>query len=304
MPEQFPSPEQIAKTESIMTEEEKELSEIRELTSQDRGEFSIVSPKETDSLQTDSWKSYLDRKKLLGAWLPPQESPYTKFIKTKTINSVEFIGSKIKPRYSGGEIKSEQELDNLINGGQLEQGTAVILDSGGAHSVAMAAKLAERGFQPVVMFDSTPHSKGLNHSEQELATLLYFAEQMNKLKQEGKIKPDAPPVFILDTHRDGMDVSLGKDKTIVKNTYTYSESDFPSPEELQKLGIKKLIYLNEGDQRGEIRPDFQSTDRLAKDVKPIVAKWTQAGIKIVYTGISPWEHHGNDFRFSRFHDDF
>lgn len=304
MPEQFPSPEEVAKTESIMTEEDKELSEIRELTSQDRGEFSIVSPKETDSLQTDSWKSYLDRKKLLGAWLPPQESPYAKFVKTKTINSVEFIGSRIKPRYSGGEIKSEQELDNLINGGQLEQGTAVILDSGGTHSVAMAAKLAERGFQPVVMFDSIPHSKGLNHSEQELATLLYFAEQMNKLKQEGKIKPDAPPVFILDTHRDDMDTSFGKDKTSVRNTYIYNESDFPSPEELQKLGIKKLIYLNEGDQRGEVRSDFQSTDRLAKDVKPIVAKWTQAGIKIVYTGISPWEHHDNDFRFVRFHDDF
>jgi hypothetical protein len=26
-----------------------------------------------------------------------------------------------------------------------------------------------------------------------------------------------------------------------------------------------------------------------KDLKPIVAKWMQAGIKIVYTGISPWE---------------
>lgn len=154
------------------------------------------------------------------------------------------------------------------------------------------------------MFDSIPHSKGLNRSEQELATLLYFAEQMNKLKQEGKIKPDAPPVFILDTHRDDMYTSFGKDKTKVRNTYTYNESDFPSPEELQKPGVKKIIYLNEGDQRGEVRPDFQSTDRLAKDVKPIAAKWTQAGIKIVYTGISPWKHHDNDFKFSRFHDDF
>lgn len=295
MPEEFPSPEKTAKAEIVITDEERELSEIREITLEDTGEFGIVSPQEMDSSGADTWKSYLDRKKLLDAWFPPQESPYPKFVKTKTINSVEFIGSRIKPRYSGREIKSEQELDNLINGGQLEQGTAVILDSGGAHSVAMAAKLAERGFQPVVMFDSIPHSKGLNRSEQELATLLYFAEQMNKLKQEGKIKPDAPPVFILDAHRNDMDVFFGKDKTIVKNTYTYGENDFPSAEELQRLGVKKIIYLNEGDQRGEVRPDFQSTDRLAKDVKPIVAKWTQAGIKIVYTSISPWEHHDNEF---------
>lgn len=288
MSEKFPSSDEIAKAESMITDEERELSEIRETTLGDKGNFSIVSSQETDSSGADTWKTYLDRKKLLEAWSPSQDSPYNKFIKTKTVNSVGSVGERIKPRYSGGEIKSERELENLIKGGQLEKGTAVILDSGGAHSVAMAAKLAERGFQPVVMFDSIPHSKGLNHSEQELATLLYFAEQMNKLKQEGKIKPDAPPVFILDTHRNDMDTSFGKDKTIVRNTYTYNESDFPSSEELQKLGIKKLIYLNEGDQRGEIRSDFQSTDRLAKDVKLIVAKWTQAGIKIVYTGISPW----------------
>ena len=289
MPEKFPAPEEIAKAESMMTDEERELSEIREMTLGDKGNFSIVSPQETDSSGADTWKSYLDRKKLLDAWSPPQDSPYNKFAKTKTVNSVEFVGDRIKPRYSGGEIKSERELDNLINSGQLEKGTAVVLDSGGAHSVAMAVKLVEHGFQPVIMFDSVPHTGGINRSEQELATLLYFAEQMNKLKQEGKIRPDAPPVFILDTHRDDIDVSFGKDKTKVKNTYTYGEGDFPSAEEFQKLGVQKIVYLNEGDQRGEVRPDFQSPDRLGGDLKPIVEKWTQAGIKVTYTGIGPWE---------------
>jgi hypothetical protein len=87
-----------------------------------------------------------------------------------------------------------------------------------------------------------------------------------------------------------MDTSFGKDKTIVNNNYTYSEGDFPSPEEFKKFGVQKIIYLNEGDQRGEIRPDFQSPDRLRDDLKPIVKKWTQAGIKVAYTGISAWEH--------------
>lgn len=289
MPERFPSSEKIAKTESITTDEERELLEIRNTTLKDKGNFLIVSPQEVDSLGNDTWKSYLDRKKLLDVWTPPQGSPYNKFVKTKTVNSVEFVGNRIKPRYSGGEIKSERELDNLINSGELEKGTAIILDSGGAHSVAMAVKLVEHGFQPVIMFDSIPHTQGINRSEQELATLLYFAEQMNKLKQEGKIKPDAPPVFILDTHRDDMDVSFGKDKIKVKNTYTFNEKDFPSAEEFQKLGVQKIVYLNEGDQRGEVRPDFQSPDRLGGDLKPIFEKWRQAGIKVAYTGIGPWE---------------
>jgi len=290
MPEKFPSSEEIAKAESMMTDEERELSEIHEITLEDRDIFSIVSPQETDSSGADTWKSYLDRKKLLDAWSPPQDSPYNKFVKTKTLNSVEFVGDRVKPRYSGGEIKSEQELDNLLKSGELEKGTAVVLDSGGAHSVAMAVKLVERGFQPIIMFDSVPHTKGINCSEQELGTLLYFAEQMSKLKQEGKIKLDAPPVFILDTHRDDVDVFFGKDKTRVINTYRYSEGDFPSSEELQQLGVQKIVYLNEGDQKGEVRADFQSPDRLGEDLKPVVEKWTQAGIKIAYTGISPWEY--------------
>lgn len=302
MPEQFPSSEKTPGTETL-TAEERELLEIQKITLEDTGQFDIVSPQEMDSSGAETWKLYLDRKKLLDAWTPPQESPYNKFVKTKTVNSVEFVGNRIKPRYSGGEIKSERELDNLINSGELEKGTAVILDSGGAHSVAMAVKLVERGFQPVIMLDSIPHTQGIKRSEQELATLLYFAEQINKLKQEGKIKPDAPPVFILDAHRNDMDVSFGKDKTKVKNTYTFGEKDFPSSEEFQKLGVQKIVYLNEGDQRGEVRPDFQSPDRLGGDLKPIVKKWRQAGIKIAYTGIGPWER-DSSFRTSRFHKDW
>ena len=77
MPEKFPSSEEISKAENMMTAEERELSEIRETTLGDKGNFSIVSPQEIDSSGTDTWKSYLDRKKLLDAWAPPQDSPYS-----------------------------------------------------------------------------------------------------------------------------------------------------------------------------------------------------------------------------------
>lgn len=50
-----------------MADEERELSEIRQITLEDRDIFSILSPQETDSSGADTWKSYLDRKKLLGA---------------------------------------------------------------------------------------------------------------------------------------------------------------------------------------------------------------------------------------------
>ena len=99
MPENFSSPNEIVKAEGPIIDEERELSEIREITLGDEGDFDIASPQETDSSGADTWKSYLDRKKLLDTWSPPQESPYNKFVKTKTVNSVEFVGSSIKPRY-------------------------------------------------------------------------------------------------------------------------------------------------------------------------------------------------------------
>lgn len=266
---------------------------LEEIIGNQRGEqLSIVSPRETDSLSSTGWKEYLDSHRLLQAWQTPEGSPYSRFQKTKTTVSVDQWGSKIKPRYSEGEQTSEEGLENLIKSGLLGRDTAVVLDSGGEHSVAMAVRLAERlGYQPIIMFDSTPHPNGVNKSEQELATMLYFAKQIDKLKTEGRIKPDAPPVFVLDTHRDDY---LGHKRGVVKNTYTYREQDFPSAEEFGRLGITKIVYLNEGDQNGEIHQSYQSQDRLASDLKPCAKKWARSGIQMLYTGISPWGSRSED----------
>lgn len=287
MPEFISTPEENSEMENLSAEE-KELLEIRALTSSDDGEYEIVSPQETDSLASESWKKYLNRANLLEAWSPPKESPYLKYVKTKTISSIEFVGHKLKPRYSPGEKKSENELFNLIK--ILDKNTAVILDSGGAHSVAMAVRLVKQGYQPVVMFDSIPHSHGLNKTEQGLATLLYFAEELHKLKQGNQIKSEAPPVFILDCHRDNPDVSRGRDKTIVDNTNSYNESDFPSAEKFQKYGITKIVYLDEEDDRGMVNSDFQSLERLQTDLRPVGQKLAEGGINIIYTGVAPWKN--------------
>ena len=201
--------------------------------------LSIVSPKESDSLGTAEWRNYLDKDKLFEVWSPPDESPYSRFQKSKTIASVDQWATELKPRYSEGERTSEAGIDNLIGSGVLSKNTAVILDSGGPHSVAMAVKLAvEQGYSPVVMFNADVHPQGTNKAEQDLATLLYFAEQVKKLKAEEKIKPDAPPVFVLDMHRS--DLVMGKD---VDNTYIYSQQDFPTAQELRQRGITKIFYL-------------------------------------------------------------
>lgn len=264
--------------------------------------FSIVSAKETDSFGTTEWKSYLDRNKLNDAWSAPEGSPFGRFEKTRTIDAVNRFANELKPRYSEGEVTSEIGIGNLIKTGILGKDTAVVLDSGGAHSVAMAVKLAkELGYQPIVMFDTEPHLNGANKAEQELATLLYFAEETKRLKAEGKIEADAPPVFVMDTHRDDLILSDGKE---FDNTYMYKDEDLPDAQTFRQHGITKVIYLNEGDQNGSITPSFQSIDRVAKDLKPVVKAWEQGGIRMSYTGVSPWKSIGRDFDFPRFDHKF
>lgn len=254
--------------------------------------LSIVSAREKDSLDTVEWKNFLDRDRLNDAWSTPEGSPYGRFGKKRTINSVNQFANELKPRYSEGESTSESEIGNLIKTGILGKDTAVVLDSGGPHSVAMAVKLAkELGYQPIVMFNAEIHPKGAHKAEQDLATLLYFSEEVKKLKAEGKIKADTPPAFILNIHRD----SFFPGSKDVDNTYTYNDKDFPDAQMFRQRGINKIVYLNEGDQHGNITPSFQSIDRVAKDLKPAVKAWEKDGIKMIYTGIRPWKDSGVPF---------
>lgn len=261
--------------------------------------LSIMSPKETDSLSSNAWKEYLDKDKLKSAWSVPEGSPYARFQKTKTMDSVAEWASVIKPRYSEEEQTSEQGIANLIRNGQLDSNTAVILDSGGSHSVAMAVKLAEQGYQPVVMFDAAVYANASNgQSAQELATLLYFAQHIKGLKEQGKIRPDAPPVFVLDIHRDNPPaVALNQ----TNNSYEYQSQDFPTDDELKQLGINKVVYLNEGDQEGRINQNYQSINRVHDDLKPVVQAWQRSGVNITYTGVSPSKSERSGLsRFERF----
>ncbi|HUD09989.1 MAG TPA: hypothetical protein VMR77_04290 [Patescibacteria group bacterium] len=239
----------------------------------------IVSPQENDSLGSTAWREYLNSGSLGDVWSVPEGSPYARFQKSSTIDSIDKCDSVIKPRYSKGEQTSEKGIDTLIATGVLDSHTAIVLDSGHAHSVAMAVKLAEQGYQPVVMLNDEVTSNRSNSAEQGLATLLYFAEQVKILKAQGKIKSDSPPVFILDFHRSS----------------SFVPQDFPTGEELSQAGIDKVVYLNEGDQSGEINANYQSTDRLSRDLKSIASNWESEGLNITYTGVSPWVGERNAF---------
>jgi hypothetical protein len=157
-----------------------------------------------------------------------------------------------------------------------------VLDSGGAHSVAMAAVLAEKGFQPVVMFDNVTDAKGSTATIQDVAVLMYFARFNEELKLNQIIRNDFPPVFILDAHRHDKPFSMMP----VDTSYQYKFRDFPSGEILVNNNIKRMIYLTETDLDGKIQ-EIGVGESIDKDLRETLTDWQNNGIKLFYTGISP-----------------
>lgn len=108
-----------------------------------------------DSKGSEEWRAYLDASRLRAAWSPPEGSVYEKYQKSKTMDSIDDLKDSIQPRYSDGDRVSVEGLKEMISEGLFDEHTAIVLDSGGAHSVPMAAELVARlGYQPVVMLDS------------------------------------------------------------------------------------------------------------------------------------------------------
>jgi len=73
---------------------------------------------------------------------------------------------------------------------------------------------------------------------------------------------------------------------------------------LMSHGITRVVYVNEGDQDGQINRNYQSIQRVANDIKPVVQSWSNEGLEIKYTGVRPWENddrlRSSSFDFSKF----
>ena len=76
-------------------------------------------------------------------------------MKKRTIQEIDTWRSRIRPRCSEADLNSYTMTDKLITDTELGTETAIVVNSGGAHSVAIGARLAElAGYQPIVMFDT------------------------------------------------------------------------------------------------------------------------------------------------------
>lgn len=151
---------------------------------------------------------------------------------------------------------------NYISG--LPENTAIIVDLPGYESVQEGLALAQMGFRPIPLYNGTDEQEGAmalvdNHAVER--ALVWGASELAKIK----IRPDALPVFLLDSnriHRFKMKAS------IFDNSWDIYDQDMPSAEYFLNHGIYNMIVRSE---------------KIQNDVIKILYQFSRKGIKILFT---------------------
>ena len=154
-----------------------------------------------------------------------------------------------------------------------EEKVAVVLDLPGAEAVRVGLELAPRGYRPVPLYNAVPLPFTARIIDPlgtgtvaavdllpALAALKNGAEQLAQLN----VTPDAPPVFLLDSNRQGEGRPMLPNQ--FDNRAVCFTTDFPSANFLQANGIQRALLV----QRSRIYP-------LA-DLAHVLRRWQDGGI--------------------------
>ncbi len=232
-----------------------------------------------------------------AATLPVAGSPYAKYREIGFLTKGPFIDdcySATGFRYSDGDRCSVEHL--LANREAFGPGVAVMMSSGGAHSIAMAAELVKDGaYQAVWKMGSEIAPHGVSASEQDVAAFRYHYPDFAAAKPG----PGAPPVLIMDQHRGDKIFENDFD-----NRAEFRPDQYPSASEYKRNGIRKLIWIVEG-AKTDAEPVLLDEAKLKTlaDTKPGPGHWEEysddpivtlrgyirAGIAVYMRHISPYD---------------
>ena len=201
-------------------------------------------------------------------WLLPPGQPWAPWTKATLLSALDEQPRpepENLPDVRGLEVvhRAQSAAANLARDG-LPPGTLWIADLRGAASVAFVATLsAYTPVAPVLTFNNWPADEEVVPAEETLAALLLYAPYMPKADTP------ATPVFALDAWRLAYrDEDVGE---ATDNRYALAPSDFPTAEQLARLGIRRVVYLVERWDPEEVEED---------DVHDVFAAWVQAGVAI------------------------
>jgi len=140
--------------------------------------------------------------------------------------------------------------------------TAIVVDLAGVASVATGLALAERGYRPVPLFNTSDGPSAVVKVESIARALDLGAQRV----RDARIAADAPPAFLLDARRMSPAVLPGPGK--FDNRWVVFPQDLPSATFLRAAGITEVLLL--------------SDDAAAReDLAHVLLRWQQGGIHIL-----------------------
>lgn len=247
------------------------------------------------SLGTEGWRSYRSAPALHRAWAPSLDSKWRPFYRPTLSASIAIAGDAAQPVHVEGaaaELRAEE-----FAAVRPKQKLAVFVDLAGEHSVAFAARLARRGFDPIVTINNWPHPRGVVRLERALGALLYFAEEIHGLRRDGKIAVNAEPVFVLESSRiQKKDPDL--DVPSFDNRYFHIPADFPAPSTLRESGITGVVLVQAAGRQNPCEDDLlEYFEDLSKS--GIALFRTEAGEAPL--AIEPWTIQKRETMFQAVH---
>ncbi len=144
-----------------------------------------------------------------------------------------------------------------------EERTAVILDLAEGSSLSVGMALAVRGFRPVPLYNGCPGTFAVIDMRPILRGLEAYTDDLMRMN----IRPDAPPVFLLDSGR--MPTRKAPPPGRFDNRWVVLPQDFPSATFLKSHGIQRVLIVNDN----RIDP--------ADDLAHVLVRWQEAGITIM-----------------------
>lgn len=115
---------------------------------------------------------------------------------------------------------------------------ALVVDLPGRMGAHMGAWLVEHGFRPIPLYNAIPDPHGVIELGSLMNALVDMAEELQKLPD------DAPPAFLLDARRLGLEWSSVIVDRFDNRSRCFS-SDFPSADTLWEAGIRRVVLIQE-----------------------------------------------------------
>ena len=158
---------------------------------------------------------------------------------------------------------------------------ALVINLPGAEGVLAGMALAGRGFRPVPLYNAAPPlyfavplpyypkptlDPGKSVAAVNVLPILNALKQSTEKLAELKLPADAPPAFLLDSHRqgDGRKIEPGE----FDNRSVSFTTDFPSAIFLASQGIQRVIFI----QKDSIK--------IQSDLAHSLRRWQDGGLKL------------------------